>query len=83
MGALGGKVAIVTGSSSGIGMAIARSLHAEGVTVVVNSATSVEAGTALADELGSTYVQADVSDGEQADRSWRRPSRRTAGWTSW
>ncbi len=68
MGELGGKVAIVTGSSSGIGMAIARSLHAQGATVVVNSATSVEAGTALAEELGSTYVQADVSDGEQADR---------------
>ena len=68
MASLDGKVAIVTGSSSGIGMAIARSLHAEGVTVVVNSARSVEAGTALAEELGSTYVQADVSDGAHADR---------------
>lgn len=39
-----GKVAIVTGSSSGIGEQTARRLSALGATVVVNSATSVEAG---------------------------------------
>jgi ketoreductase RED2 len=65
--ALEGKVAIVTGSSSGIGEAIARLFAAEGAAVVVNSARSVAAGEALAGELaGAIYVRADVSSEEQA-----------------
>lgn len=61
--ALAGQVVLVTGSSSGIGAALARRLAHLGVTVVVNSARSVEAGQALADELpGADYVQADVAD---------------------
>ena len=62
-----GRVAVVTGSSSGIGEEIARRLAAGGANVVVNSATSVEAGTAVAEALPteSTYVQADISDPDQ------------------
>ncbi|MFT7647415.1 MAG: ketoreductase RED2 [Candidatus Poriferisodalaceae bacterium] len=62
-----GKVAIVTGSSSGIGEACVRRLSALGCRVVVNSANSVEAGQQLADDLGDLghYVQADISSEDQ------------------
>ncbi len=61
-----GRVAIVTGSSSGIGEAIARQLTDRGATVVVNSSSSVQAGERLADELDrATYCRADVSDEDQ------------------
>ena len=42
MGVLNGKVAIVTGSSSGIGRAIAERLAQDGATVVVNYHTHAE-----------------------------------------
>ncbi len=60
-------VALVTGSTSGIGAAIARRLSCEGFAVVVHSRNSVQAGHALAAELPTaTYVQADLAD--DADR---------------
>jgi ketoreductase RED2 len=68
------SVALVTGSTSGIGAAVARRLAREGMRVVLNSVTSVDAGHALVAELDGAYgdgtahyVQADVSaDGEGA-----------------
>jgi ketoreductase RED2 len=66
MGVLDGRVAIVTGSSSGIGEAIARRYAAAGAAVVVNSARSVEAGQAVAASLpNAAYVQGDIADEEQ------------------
>jgi ketoreductase RED2 len=64
MSEFAGRVAIVTGSSSGIGEAIARRLAALGASVVVNSARSVEAGRKVATDLGADamYVQADIAD---------------------
>jgi ketoreductase RED2 len=66
-GELAGRVAIVTGSSSGIGEATAHRLSQLGCKVVVNSASSVEAGQAVAASLPneSLYVQADISDKAQ------------------
>ena len=65
-----GKVAIVTGSSSGIGEAIARRLGEAGATVVVNSASSVEAGTAVAAAVGNgaVYMKGDISKKEDCVR---------------
>ena len=64
---LAGKVAIVTGSTSGIGEATAQMLSAAGAHVVVNSSSSVEAGKALATALPTDciYVQADISSEDQ------------------
>lgn len=60
---LDGKVAIVTGSSSGIGEAVARSLAQAGASVVVNSSRSPEAGEAVAASLPkAVYLRCDVSD---------------------
>ncbi len=67
--AFSGQVVLVTGSSSGIGAATAHRFASSGATVVINSATSVAAGEALARELpGASYLQADVSDEDQARR---------------
>ncbi len=65
-----GKVALVTGSSSGIGEAIARRLAALGASVVINSAKSVEAGQRVAAELGdkALYVQADIATADAPQR---------------
>ena len=60
-GRLDGKVCVVTGSTSGIGLATARRFHEEGARVVL-SGRSREKGKALADGLGrgAAFCAADV-----------------------
>jgi ketoreductase RED2 len=60
---LTGRAVIVTGSSSGIGEAVARRLSSLGAGIVVNSASSAEAGHRVAAELAdAVYVQGDIGD---------------------
>jgi 3-oxoacyl-[acyl-carrier protein] reductase len=73
MGSLAGKVAIVTGSSAGIGRAIAERLAQEGATVVVNYGKSADKAKAVVtgiESKGGTAVaiQADISEVENARR---------------
>jgi len=65
---LDGRVAIVTGASSGLGDHFARVLHAVGATVVV-TARRLDRLERLADELpGSLAVAADVADENDRER---------------
>ncbi|MDG1696553.1 MAG: SDR family NAD(P)-dependent oxidoreductase [Ilumatobacter sp.] len=62
------KVAIVTGSSSGIGEETVRRLSELGATVVVNSSSSVDAGESVVASLPGTavYARADISNQNEA-----------------
>ena len=64
---LKGKVAVITGSSSNIGRAIALRFGKEGAKIVVNSKSHPQEGKSVVNELKSLgaeaiYVQADVSE---------------------
>jgi 3-oxoacyl-[acyl-carrier protein] reductase len=70
---LANKVAVVTGSSKGIGAAIAKQLAAEGASVVVNYHTSKEGADKVVSEIveaggKAVAIGADVSnEGEIAE----------------
>jgi len=70
---LKGKVAIVTGSTRGIGKGIAHRFARDGAKVTINGVTNKEKGEAVAEEIQkaggeATVVMADVSQREQAER---------------
>lgn len=62
------KIALVTGSSRGIGAAIARRLAADGVAVVVHFNTGRERAQALVDEIRATGQDADLLGADLGQR---------------
>jgi NAD(P)-dependent dehydrogenase (short-subunit alcohol dehydrogenase family) len=83
---LTGKVAVVTGSGRGLGLAYAHALAAHGAAVVVNDVDEAVAEQAVKSitEAGGKAVAEVVAVGtsEAADRS-SAPWRSSADWTSW
>lgn len=67
---LHGKVAVVTGSSSGIGRAVALRFAEMGARVVINSRSNREGGRATVEDIcriggEAIYIQADVTEEKQ------------------
>ena len=68
---LSGKSAVITGSTSGIGLGIAWAIARAGGDVVLNSFTDDEGDHALAEEItratgvSARYIQADMSKGDR------------------
>jgi len=64
---LNGRVAVVTGGASGIGLASIRRLASEGARVVVAD-VNTEAGKRAADEVSGLFVATDVTDPDAVQR---------------
>ena len=60
---LKGKTAVVSGSTAGIGLAIATALAAEGATVVINGRTEARVAAALEKIRGGTPERASAWSG--------------------
>jgi len=63
---LAGKVAVITGGGSGIGLATARRMAAEGATIVIGDMVE-KAGTQAATELGGLFIHVNVADEDQVN----------------
>ncbi len=63
---LEGRTAVITGGASGIGLASARRLAAEGARIVVADVDPT-AGAAAAEEVGGLFVATDVTDADAVE----------------
>src|SRR5580704_4487228 len=61
------RVAVITGAGSGIGLASARRLAAEGAVIVAVDIDEA-AGKAVAEETGGAFIAADVSSEDDVQR---------------
>ncbi|WP_433166208.1 3-oxoacyl-ACP reductase [Kribbella sp. CA-247076] len=68
---LEGRVAVVTGGASGIGLAAVRRLAAEGAHLVIGDLDPA-AGKAAADEVGGLFVAVDVTDEAGVENLFRQ-----------
>jgi len=82
MGKLDGKVALITGGNSGIGLATAKRFVQEGALVFITGRTLSKLDQAVK-EVGSNVagVQGDVADLSDLDRLFERLNRRRASST--
>ena len=69
---LDGKVALVTGSTSGIGLAIARTLAGEGARLMINGFGDQSEIERLTGELGAVHDPADMSNPDAIESMIRR-----------
>ena len=67
---LQGRVAVITGGCSGVGLATAKKFLDEGAKVVLGD-VNAEAGAAIAEELGATFVAVDVTDADEVEALFR------------
>jgi NAD(P)-dependent dehydrogenase (short-subunit alcohol dehydrogenase family) len=74
-GRLAGKVAVVTGGCSGIGLATVRRFAEEGATVVVGDLDE-PGGVKVAEEVGGAFVLCDVTNAEQVEELFRTAKER-------
>ena len=65
---LSGKVALITGSSKGIGRGIAKALHDEGCKVALNSRNKHDLIKVACQLKGSIYIEGDVTVPEDVKR---------------